>query len=148
MISGATDVHAIVYGQLQASVRTTHNEELLDGSLAITWADRRFAGTLVDFAVGESLDPASSWFFAEGIVPASGMLVSAAVDIPPMSTAVGLDDVVESGRVAPLPSDFIDLTDSAVAPPRACGVSTVWRPVRWSCPCPEDGRTTASTSTS
>ncbi|TML12662.1 MAG: FHA domain-containing protein [Actinobacteria bacterium] len=119
VISGETDVHAIVYGQLQASVRTTHNEELLDGSLAITWADRRFAGTLVDFAVGESLDPASSWFFAEGIVPASGMLVSAAVDIPPMSTAVGLDDVVESGRVAPLPSDFIDLTDSVVAAPRA-----------------------------
>jgi hypothetical protein len=103
VISGESDVHAIVYGQLQASVRTTHNEELLDGSLAVTWADRRFDGTLIDFAVGEPLDPASSWFFAEGIVPASGMVVSAPVDATPTSMPTA-------------PAEVIDLTDAALLP--------------------------------
>ena len=117
VISGESDVHAIVYGQLQASVRTTHNEELLDGSLAVTWADRRFEGTLIDFAVGEPLDPASSWFFAEGIVPASGMVVSAPVDAAPMNIptapAARVGDVAES---APAPAEVIDLTDAALLP--------------------------------
>ena len=102
VIAGDSDVHALVYGRLQASVRTTHSNEVLDGSVAVTWADRRFTGTLVDFAVGDSVDPASSWFFAEGIVPASGLLVSAPVSAAPVSAA---------------PVSVIDLTDRASAPP-------------------------------
>ena len=97
VIAGNEDVHALVYGQLHANVRTTHSDGILDGSVAVTWADRRFEGTLVEFAVGDSVDPTSSWFFEEGIVPAAGLLVS---------TSVG-----------PAPTSLIDLTDRVPAPP-------------------------------
>src|SRR4029453_11983208 len=48
VIANDTDAHAIVYGQLRATVRTSEGNETLDGSLAVTWADRRFMGTFVD----------------------------------------------------------------------------------------------------
>lgn len=122
VIAADTDVHAIVYGALKATVRTTQNSETLDGSLAVTWADRRFEGTLVDFAVGEPLDPASSWFFAEGIVPASGMVVTTAVDNEPSFTpsafASRLDELVASREVvaASATADVIDLTEPVSLP--------------------------------
>ena len=119
VIADDTDVHAIVYGHLQATVRTTHSSETLDGSLAVTWADRRFAGTLVDFAVGEALDPASSWFFAEGIVPASGMVVSTTLDAAPPSmgnSATLVDDSFADREVIAASATLIDLTEPAHLP--------------------------------
>lgn len=120
VIVGDGDPHGIVYGQLQATVRTTHGEEVLDGSQAITWADRRFEGTLISFAVGEPLEPGSSWFFAEGMVPASGMVVSAPIDsVPPpvgRPTQSGLDEVLEA-RARAMASEVIDLTERVPPPP-------------------------------
>ena len=121
VIADDTDVHAIVYGELKATVRTTQGGETLDGSMAVTWADRRFEGTLVDFSVGEPLDPASSWFFAEGIVPASGMVVStplAAEPLPLANIAPRFEDLVANREVvaASATADVIDLTDSVVLP--------------------------------
>jgi len=118
VIAGDTDVHAIVYGDLRATVRTTLGNETLDGLLAVTWADRRFEGTLVDFAVGGHLDPASSWFFAEGIVPASGMVVSTPVDTEPLFTpsafAARFDDGVAGREVIAASAKVIDLTEPVV----------------------------------
>ena len=121
VIAADADVHAIVYGQLKATVRTTQGGETLDGSMAVTWADRRFEGTLVDFAVGEPLDPASSWFFAEGIVPASGMVVStplAAEPLPLSSIAPSFENLVANREVvaASATADVIDLTDPFLLP--------------------------------
>lgn len=120
VIASGTDVHAIVYGDLRATVRTTSGNETLDGSLAVTWADRRFEGTLVDFAVGEHLDPASSWYFAEGIVPASGMVVSAPLDSEPLFTssafAARSDDGLAGREVVAASAKVIDLTESVVLP--------------------------------
>jgi hypothetical protein len=89
--------------------------------LAVTWADRRFVGTLVDFAVGEPLDPASSWFFAEGIVPASGMVVSTSVDAAASSAngATRFDDLPASREVIGASADVIDLTESTLPEPVA-----------------------------
>ena len=121
VIADDTDVHAIVYGQLKATVRTTQSGETLDGSMAVTWADRRFEGTLVDFAVGEPLDPASSWFFAEGIVPASGMVVSTPLSAEPLpmpNTTPRFEDLMANREViaATATADVIDLTDPIVLP--------------------------------
>ena len=121
VIVGADDVHGIVYGQLRATVRTTHGDEVLDGSQAVTWADRRFEGSLISFAVGEPLEPGSSWFFADGIVPASGMVVSAPVDSMPRPHA---DDVTSvrpadpyEARLRARASEVIDLTEQQPPPP-------------------------------
>jgi hypothetical protein len=122
VIADSADVHAIVYGNLKATVRTTQSSETLDGATAVTWADRRFEGTLVDFAVGEPLDPASSWFFAEGIVPASGMVVSAPVDtgrsFTPTAFESRFDDATANREViaASAASALIDLTEPDTLP--------------------------------
>jgi hypothetical protein len=121
VIAADADVHAIVYGHLKATVRTAQGGETLDGSMAVTWADRRFEGTLVDFAVGEPLDPASSWFFAEGIVPASGMVVStplAGEPLPLSSVTPSFEDLVANREVvaASATADVIDLTDPVSLP--------------------------------
>ena len=130
VIVGTADVHGIVYGQLQATVRTTNGDGVLDGSQAVTWADRRFDGSLVSFSVGEPLETGSSWFFAEGIVPASGIVVSAPVDsVPPPAsngTSQGSVEVLEPRlgdpheRVA-IP-EAIDLTEPPPPPSPVDGV--------------------------
>jgi hypothetical protein len=122
VIADHADVHGIVYGALRAAVRTSAGEAILDGSQAVTWADRRFDGTLISFAVGEPIEPGSSWFFAEGIVPASGLLVSSPAEVAP---AVPRPDEVAHQHdgeryerpPAPPPLDgVIDLTEPAPAP--------------------------------
>jgi hypothetical protein len=119
VIVGDGDPHGIVYGELQATVRTTHGEEILDGSQAITWVDRRFEGSLISFAVGEPVEPGTSWFFADGMVPASGMVVSAPIESvsPPAvnGAAARVDDILDAPLRETVP-DVIDLTE-AVAPP-------------------------------
>jgi hypothetical protein len=113
-VVAASDVHAIVYGPLRAAVRTTVGDDVLDGSQAVTWADRRFDGSLVSFAVGEPLEPGSSWFFAEGIVPASGLVVSAPLDSVPAAMRPASER-----RPAPEPAssiDVIDLTETEAPP--------------------------------
>ncbi|MEO8692837.1 MAG: FHA domain-containing protein [Acidimicrobiales bacterium] len=125
VIAGNSDAHAIVYGNLKATIRTTQSSETLDGAMAVTWVDRRFEGTLVDFAVGEPLDPASSWFFAEGIVPAAGMVVSTPVDndrsFTPSAYESRFDDSRANREViaASATASLIDLTEASLPEPVA-----------------------------
>jgi hypothetical protein len=89
--------------------------------MAVTWADRRFAGTFIDFAVGAPVDPSSSWFFAEGIVPASGMVVSTPADDAPFSVpgaaAARSDDATASREVIGASAGLIDLTEPVLPEP-------------------------------
>ena len=121
VIVGADDVHGIVYGSLRATVRTTRGEEILDGSQAITWVDRRLDGALISFAVGEPLEPGTSWFFADGMVPASGMVVSAPVDSvpPPIANETTSERTADllAARMQSRAPEVIDLTEPAPPPP-------------------------------